>query len=148
LAFRGQYEHTLDAKNRLTIPSKFRAALSAGVVLAKSLDPCVTIWTPAAWEGYTERAIGSRDPFSREARQLQRYFHAGSFDAQLDSAGRIMLPQALIEHARLSRDVVVIGGGESAEVWDRDAWRAHEGELDEKAPDLAQRLAENGQTRG
>jgi MraZ protein len=144
LAFRGQYEHTLDAKNRLTIPSKFRAALSAGVVLAKSLDPCVTVWTPAAWERYTERAIGSRDPFSREARQLQRYFHAGSFDAQLDSAGRIMLPPPLIEHARLRRDVVVIGGGESAEVWDRDAWRAHEGELDEKAPDLAQRLAENG----
>jgi DNA-binding transcriptional regulator/RsmH inhibitor MraZ len=44
--------------------------------------------------------------------------------------------------------VVVVGGGESAEVWDRDAWRAHEGELDEKAPDLAQRLAENGHSRG
>lgn len=147
MAFRGQYEHTLDAKNRLTIPSKFRAALSGGVVLAKSLDPCVTIWTPAGWDAYTERAIGSRDPFSREARQLQRYFHAGSFDAQLDSAGRIMLPQPLIEHARLRREVVVLGGGGSAEVWDRDAWRAHEGELDDKAPDLAQRLAENGHPR-
>jgi MraZ protein len=147
LAFRGQYEHTLDAKNRLTIPSKFRAALSAGVVLAKSLDPCVTIWTPPGWEAYTDRAIASRDPFSREARQLQRYFHAGSFDGQLDAAGRIMLPQPLMEHGDLRREVVVVGGGESIEVWDRDRWRAHEGELEERAPDLAQRLAEGARMK-
>src|SRR5881397_1410092 len=85
LAFRGHYEYTLDTKNRLTIPAKFRAALSGGVVLAKSLDTCISIWTLAGWEEFTDRAIKPRDPFSIETRRLQRYFHAGSFDAQLDS---------------------------------------------------------------
>src|SRR4029450_1058519 len=80
LAFRGQYEYTLDAKNRLTIPPKFRAPLAGGAVLAKSLDSCISIWTTNGWGEFTERALSSRDPFSAEARQLERYFHASSFD--------------------------------------------------------------------
>ena len=85
----------LDECNFLDLPAAerliaeyrdFRAALAGGVVLAKSLDPCVSIWPPDGWEEFTERAIRSRDPFRTEARKLQRYFHAGSFDAQLDSA--------------------------------------------------------------
>ena len=68
MAFRGHYEYTLDAKNRLTVPAKFRAALSDGVVLAKSLEACVQIWTPEGWERFSERAMGSRDPFNPKAR--------------------------------------------------------------------------------
>jgi MraZ protein len=147
LAFRGQYEHTLDAKNRLTIPAKFRAALSGGVVLARSLDPCVSIWTPEGWDDYTVRALRSRDPFSPEARELQRFFHAGSFDSQLDAAGRIMLPPPLIGHAALHKEVVVIGNGDSIEVWDAARWQRHSLELDERAPELARRLAQNGHSQ-
>lgn len=145
LAFRGHYEYTLDAKNRLTIPAKFRAALSTGVVLAKSLETCISIWTPSGWEDFTDRAIKSRDPFNAEARQLQRYFHAGSFDAQLDSAGRIMLPTPLLRHAGLRKDVVVVGNYDTIEVWDRETWRTYERELDESASETAQRLAGGGQ---
>jgi MraZ protein len=144
LAFRGHYEYTLDAKNRLTIPAKFRAALSNGVVLAKALDPCVSIWTPPGWEEFTDRAVSSRDPYSGKARELQRYFHAGSFDAQLDSAGRIMLPPLLIRHAGLEKEVVVVGNYNSIEVWNRETWRAYERELDATASETAERLAEQG----
>jgi MraZ protein len=144
LAFRGHYDYTLDAKNRLTIPAKFRAVLSNGVVLAKSLEPCVSIWTSASWDQFTERAIGSRDPFSPEARQLQRYFHAGSFDSQLDSAGRIMLPPPLIQHAGLRKEVVVVGNYNAIEVWNRETWRAYERELDATASETAERLAGGG----
>ena len=139
MAFRGHYEYTLDAKNRLTIPAKFRAPLSGGVVLAKSIEPCVGIWTEAGWEKFTERAMGSRDPFSSGARRLERYFHAGSYDAQLDSAGRIMLPPSLIEHAQLRKDLVVIGNGESIEVWDPKAWRGYVENVD--IQEEAERLA-------
>jgi MraZ protein len=145
LAFRGHYEYTLDAKNRLTIPAKFRAALSGGVVLAKSLDPCVAIWTPTGWEEFTEKALKSRDPFNAEARQLGRYFHAGSFDVQLDSAGRIMLPPPLIKSAGLGKEVVVVGNYDSIEVWDREVWHSYERELDATASETAQRLAGGGQ---
>ena len=141
MAFRGHYEYTLDAKNRLTIPAKFRAALSDGVVLAKSLDACVSIWTTGGWEEFTENALKSRDPFSTEARQLQRYFHAGSFDAQLDSAGRIMLPPPLIKLAGLRKEVVVVGNYDLIEVWNRKTWDSYERELDASAIETAQRLA-------
>jgi MraZ protein len=144
LAFRGHYEYTLDAKNRLTIPPKFRAALSDGVILAKSLDACVSIWTPSGWEEFTEIAIQSRDPYSPDARQLQRYFHSSSFDAQLDSAGRIMLPPPLIKHAGLRKEVVLVGNYSSLEVWNRKAWHSYEKELDASASETAQRLAGGG----
>jgi MraZ protein len=141
LAFLGQYEHTLDAKNRLTIPSKFRAALSDGVILARSLDPCVSIYTPTGWERFTNEWIRTRDPFSVEARRVQRYLHAGSFDANLDTAGRIMLPPPLIEQAGLRKEVVVIGCDDRIEVWDRNRWRSYEQESDGTVGDSAQRLA-------
>jgi MraZ protein len=144
LAFRGHYEYTLDAKNRLTIPAKFRAALSDGVILAKSLDACVSIWTPPGWEEFTEIAIQSRDPYSPDARHLKRYFHSSSFDAELDSAGRIMLPPPLIKHAGLRKEVVVVGNYDSIEVWNRKAWQTYEKEIDASASETAQRLAGGG----
>jgi transcriptional regulator MraZ len=141
LAFRGHFEYTLDAKNRLTVPSKFRAALSDGVVLAKGLDPCVSIRTQQGWDHFTERALSSRDPFSPDARRLQRYFHAGSFDVQLDSAGRIMIPSPLLEYAGLAKDVVVVGNFDEIEVWDKERWAAYERELDASAEQAARRLS-------
>ncbi|MEX0992666.1 MAG: division/cell wall cluster transcriptional repressor MraZ [Solirubrobacterales bacterium] len=141
MAFRGQYEYTLDAKNRLTIPAKFRAALSDGVVLAKALDPCVAIWTPQGWEQFTERALSSRDPFSPDARKLKRYFHASSFDLQLDSAGRIMVPKQLLEYAGLGKEVVVVGNLDTIEAWDAARWRSYSQELDATAEQAAQRLS-------
>jgi transcriptional regulator MraZ len=144
LAFRGHYEYTLDAKNRLTIPAKFRAALSDGVILAKSLDACVSIWTVGGWEEFTQSAVKSRDPFHPEARQLQRYFHSSSFDAELDSAGRIMIPPPLIKHAGLKKEVVVVGNYDSLEVWNRKDWLTYEKELDASASATAQKLAGGG----
>jgi MraZ protein len=144
LAFRGHYEYTLDAKNRLTIPPKFRAPLAGGAVLAKSLDSCVSIWTPEGWDQFTERALASRDPFSAEARKLERHFHASSFDAQLDAAGRVMLPQPLLSYAGLRKEVVVVGNGSSIEIWEQGVWSEYARELDASAGEVAQRLASSG----
>jgi MraZ protein len=144
LSFLGQYEHTLDAKNRLTIPSKFRGRLSDGIVLAKELDPCITIWPATSWERFTERSIASRDPFNENVRKLRRFFHAGSFDARLDAAGRIMLPQPLLEHAGLRKDCILIGNQDTIEVWDPGRWRQEEAQINEEAPVLARRLSQGG----
>jgi MraZ protein len=145
LAFRGHFEYSLDAKNRLTIPAKFRAALSGGVVLAKSLEPCVAIWPKDAWDEFTEQVIRPLNPFSPEGRQLQRYFHAGSFDAQLDSAGRIMIPPPLLRHAGLGKEVVVVGNLSQLEVWDRRAWQEWDQAADATATESAQRVASGRQ---
>src|SRR4051794_41915839 len=88
MAFRGTFDHTLDAKNRLTIPAKFRASLAEGVVLAKGIERCVQVWTPRAYDSYVQTALAGLNPLSEPARKLGRFFAANSLDTELDAAGR------------------------------------------------------------
>lgn len=148
MAFLGQFEYTLDAKNRLTIPPKFRGALSDGIVLAKELDPCVSIWPVNGWLAHTEQILGSRDQLDEDTRDLQRLIHAGAFEGQLDGAGRVMLPQALIERVSLDRDVTLIGNLNVIEVWGREQWAKRQPELDAQANEIAKRLSRRDRESG
>ncbi len=129
MAFRGTFDHSLDAKNRLTVPSKFRAALADGVVLAKGLEPCVAVWTPREYDAYATASLAGFHPLSREAQKLRRFFSANSFDTELDSAGRVMVPAFLIDHAGLRKECVVTGAGECLELWDRATWTTYNAAL-------------------
>jgi MraZ protein len=122
MAFEGTADYTLDAKNRLTVPARHRAALASGVVLAKSLDACVGIWPPDDYEAFKAAALESFHPLSPERRKLGTYFSANSLTTELDSAGRVMVPSFLGEHAGLDKEVTVIGAGDHLQVWDRAAW--------------------------
>jgi MraZ protein len=125
--FRGTFDHTLDAKNRLTVPARYRAALSEGVVLAMPIDlkPCVGVWRPEEYERYTRRALAELPPLSPRLTELERFFYGSSHDAELDAAGRIMIPGFLGEHAELTKDVVVVGVGDRLELWAKSAWNEH-----------------------
>jgi len=129
--FRGTFDHTLDAKNRLTVPARYRAALAEGVVLAMPVDlkPCVGIWRPEQYETYTRRALAELPPLSSRLTELERFFYGSSQDAELDAAGRIMVPGFLGEYASLTKDVVVVGVGDRMELWDRSAWGEHRSTL-------------------
>jgi transcriptional regulator MraZ len=140
LAFRGHFDHSLDAKNRLSVPAKFRAAFSSGLVLSKYLDPCIAIWTPDEFERFTESYIRGLNPLSRERRHLTAFFAHNSFDSELDSAGRVTLNPALLEHAGIGKEVVIAGTHDHLEVWDGDRWRSHQGELGTGVVDLAEGL--------
>jgi MraZ protein len=142
LAFRGQHDYSLDAKHRLNIPPKFRPAFSGGLVLAKGLEPCVTIWTPEAFDGLTETYLAGLNPLSSDRRKLTRYFTHNSFDAELDSAGRVTLNPGLIEHAGIDREVVVAGNYDHVEVWDRERWRADQDELGSEILGMAERIGD------
>ena len=124
MAFRGTFDHTLDAKNRLTVPAKFRAALADGVVLARGSERL----HGAALEGL--------NPLASEARELRRRLFGGAFDTELDGAGRVGLAPKLIEHAGLGREVAVVGAGDCLEIWDRRAWSS----VDEDSPDRINEL--------
>jgi MraZ protein len=137
MAFRGTFDHTLDAKNRLTIPAKFRAALSEGVVLAKGIERCVQVWTPKAYDSYVQTALAGMNPLSEPARKLGRFFAANSLDTELDAAGRVMVPGFLLEHGELRKEVVVTGAGDCLEVWDRAAWADYNEALSHELPDIA-----------
>src|SRR4051795_7619163 len=83
MAFRGTFDYSLDAKNRLTVPAKFRASLAEGVVLAKGIERCVQLWTPRGFEHYTGAALQGVHPLSDESRKLTRFFSANSLDTEL-----------------------------------------------------------------
>jgi MraZ protein len=129
--FRGTFDHTLDSKNRLTVPARYRTALADGVVLAMPVDlkPCVGLWRPEDYERYSRRALAELPPLSPRLNELERFFYGSSQDADLDAAGRVMVPGFLGEHARLQREVVVVGVGDRLELWDRVSWNRHRSTL-------------------
>jgi MraZ protein len=137
----GEYEHTIDDKNRLTLPARFRAAMAGGVVLTRGLDACVEAYPAEGWQELVESRLAGLNPLSREARVLERFYYSGAIEAEPDKQGRVMLPAALIEHARLGREVVVVGMRDRLEIWDRAAWRAQLKEVMGSAEDVAERLA-------
>jgi MraZ protein len=137
----GEFEHTIDEKNRLTLPARFRQELSEGLVVTRGMDGCLNAYSRDAWERVVESRLGSLDPLSEEGRKMQRFFFAGAAEAAPDKQGRIMLPARLIEHAKLGRDVVVAGVYDHLEIWDRAAWRAQMREVEGSAEHVAERLA-------
>ncbi|MBJ7332251.1 MAG: division/cell wall cluster transcriptional repressor MraZ [Solirubrobacteraceae bacterium] len=129
MAFRGTFDHSLDAKNRLTVPSKFRAALSGGLVIAAAIEPCVAIWPAADYDAFVTRSVSQFPELSPERRKLTRFFSANAFDAELDSAGRVMVPPKLLAHAGLTKEAVVVGADGSLELWDRTRWAEYEDDI-------------------
>ena len=148
MIFRGTFEHALDAKHRLTVPSKFRAALAGGVVLAASHEVsegsprCVSIWTPDSYEAFTTQTLDGLNPLSPRARELKRFFFNSSFDIELDSANRLMIPQPLMRYASLDKDVIVTGSGECIEVWNRDAYDGYREDVLTRIPEIAASLGD------
>jgi MraZ protein len=122
LDFGGHYEHSLDAKNRLSIPARFRAAFSSGVVLGLEADPCLTAWEPDAHAANIQRALEQLNPLSARYRQLRRFYQGNSFPLELDASGRVTLPPPLLAHAGIEKEVVVVGVGDHLELWDQGRW--------------------------
>ena len=139
--FLGEYEHTLDEKNRLTLPARFRDAFESGGVVTRGMDGCLFLFATDAWERFVSVRLEGLDPFSREAREITRYYFSAAAEAQPDRQGRISLPTALLQHAKLARDVIVTGVRDHIEIWDRGAWRQHLEQVEGSAELVAERLA-------
>ena len=130
MAFSGTFDYTLDAKNRLTVPAKFRTSLTDAVVLAKGTEQCMTIWPKRDFEAFVTGTLEGLHPLHPKRDALKRFFFSNSFDTELDSAGRVMVPPSLMQHAALTKDVVVNGMDDRIEVWDREVWARYNAELD------------------
>jgi MraZ protein len=137
----GEHDHTIDDKNRLTLPAKFRQAFAEGVVLTRGIERCLTAYPRSEWGAAIETRLQELDPLSKEGRVMQRYFFSGAAEAELDKQGRVMIPSSLSEHAGLGKEVVVAGIRDHLEIWDRAAWREHLHEIEGSAEDVAERLA-------
>ena len=141
MAFRGQYEHSLDSKDRLTIPARFRAALSEGIVLVAGLDPCVELYTPQGYEEFSQRFLAELNPLSKRGRMMTRRFNASASDETLDSAGRVRIARHLIEHADLDGPCMVVGNADRLEIWNPAKWAEHYADVDAQAEQMAEELA-------
>jgi MraZ protein len=132
----GEYEHTIDDKNRLTLPAKFREEMAGGVVVTRGMDGCLYAYPAGDWRERFQARVAGLDPLEPDSRKLQRHFFSGASEQ-----GRIMIPGALLKYAGLSRDVVVAGVSDHLEIWDREAWRRELDEVEGSAEHVAERLA-------
>jgi MraZ protein len=137
----GEYDHTIDDKNRLTLPAKFRQAFDGGLVLTRGIERCLYAYPREHWTATVESRLSELDPLSKEGRVMQRYFFSGAAEAELDKQGRVMVPSSLSDYAGLGKEVVVAGIRDHLEIWDRASWRAHLDEIEGSAEDVAERLA-------
>lgn len=137
----GEHEHSIDDKNRITLPAKFRAVFAAGVVLTRGMDGCLYAYRSEDWDHLVESRLAELDPLSKEGRRMQRFFFSGATEAELDKQGRVMLPAALIQHGGLGRNVVIVGMRDRLEIWDSATWRTEMKEVEGSAEDVAERLA-------
>ena len=119
--FMGEYNHSVDAKGRLIVPSKFREQLGNEFVVTKGLDGCLFVYSQEEWKRI-EESLREKPLTSKDARKFMRFFFAGAANCEVDKQGRILLPAHLREFAGLEKDVVLVGVGSRVEIWSKDKW--------------------------
>jgi len=136
----GEHDHSLDDKNRLTLPAKLREPFDGQVVVSRGFEGCLYAYPPDAWRTLSAQIL-DLNPLGREGRLMRRHFFSGAVTAELDKQGRLVLPTALLEHAGIGREVTVAGVYDHLEIWDRTTWRTHLNEVEGSAENVAERLA-------
>ncbi|MEY8426433.1 division/cell wall cluster transcriptional repressor MraZ [Lachnospiraceae bacterium 46-15] len=119
--FMGEYNHSIDTKGRLIIPSRFREELGDEFVVTKGLDGCLFVFPNSRWAAFEEK-LEKLPLTNKSARQFSRFFVSGATPCELDKQGRVLLPQTLREFARLEKDVVLAGMLNRIEIWSKSKW--------------------------
>ncbi|MBL4931058.1 MULTISPECIES: division/cell wall cluster transcriptional repressor MraZ [Clostridium] len=119
--FIGEYQHGLDSKNRMIIPSKLREELGNKFILTKGLDGCLYAYPMSEWK-ILEEKLKSLPLTNKDARAFVRFFFAGACEVELDKQGRGLIPQNLIEYANIEKEIVSIGVLTRIEIWSKEKW--------------------------
>ena len=117
----GEYQHSVDAKGRLIVPSKFRDALGESFVITRGLDNCLFGYPMEEWRKLEEK-LKNLPMTKKDARAFARFFFSGATEVEIDKQGRINIPSTLLQHANLEKDCVVVGVSSKIEIWAKDAW--------------------------
>lgn len=123
IMFMGEYNHTVDAKGRLIVPSKFREQLGEEFVVTKGLDGCLFVYENTEWKALEEK-LHALPLTNANARKFSRFFLAGATACEVDKQGRILLPAVLREFAKIDKEAVLVGVGSRIEIWSREVWNA------------------------
>ena len=141
--FNGEYNHTIDTKGRLIIPSKFREELGEQFMMTRGLDGCLFLFPMDEWHNHEEK-LKKLPMADKNARAFSRFFTAGATLCELDKQGRILLPASLREFAELEKDVVLVGVGSRIEIWNKEKYEDMGEDMD--MDDIAAAMEELGLT--
>ncbi len=141
----GTYSHTIDDKNRLSLPSKFRKEMGKNVVITPGLDSCLFVFTAKEWEKISESLSGREGSMLQaDNRSLNRYLLGMAVEVEVDAAGRMLIPDHLRTRAKLQSKTVFIGVRDRVEIWDEATWKTYSKQVEEKADALAEKLSQAG----
>jgi len=146
VVFRGRFEHTIDEKGRLSIPSKFRETLSVrgeNELILTDFDSCLTAYPREEWRELEEK-MKKLSMIQKDVRNFLRLFYSSATEAPLDSQGRILIPPQMRERAKLDREVVLLGLLNKIEIWDKKSWQEFIANSADTFEDVASKLVELG----
>ena len=133
--FRGSFEHTVDSKGRVSVPSKFRDIFAdrydGKLVLAMDYDKCLTVYPLEEWEKFEEK-IRSLPTMKKEVKDFMRFLLASATECEIDKQGRILIPSSHREHAGIKKNVMLVGIIDKIEIWDAGAWEARNSQNGDK----------------
>lgn len=141
--FIGEYRHTFDAKNRISLPAKFRKELGTSVVVTRGLDHCLFIYSKTAWKKQAA-VFAQQSTGSAAGRGLARLMLAGAAETEVDGSGRILVPDYLKNSASLSEKSVFAGVADRVEVWDESVWEEYTKGIEKEVENFAEKLGERG----
>ncbi|MCA9361612.1 division/cell wall cluster transcriptional repressor MraZ [Candidatus Kaiserbacteria bacterium] len=139
----GEYKHTLDPKKRLSLPSKWRKELGKKLIVTRGLDTCLFVYPLKEWQKITEK-IDQLPLGQADTRSFNRFFLSGAVEVEVDSVGRILVPDFLKEFAGLDTKVVFAGIHNRVEIWGEDKWDEYKKRIELEADGLAEKLGEIG----
>ncbi len=141
--FLGEYQHSLDAKGRITIPARFREELGEKFVATKGLDNCIFLYPMEEWKTI-EKKLRSL-PFTRaDVRSFARFFFSGAAEMEIDCQGRTLVPVNLREYADIDKDTIIIGVGSRIEIWSAANWGKYNQEAESSYEEIAESMVDLG----
>ena len=141
--FIGEYQHSLDSKNRVIMPARFREKLGDNFVMTKGLDNCLFIYTQDEWDKVEEK-LKNLPLSNKDGRAFVRFFFSGASEGETDKQGRALIPSTLKEYAKIEKDVVIIGVSTRIEIWSVEEWNRFSSEAEMSIDEIAAKMSELG----
>ncbi|MBO5478331.1 MAG: division/cell wall cluster transcriptional repressor MraZ [Clostridia bacterium] len=137
--FIGEYEHNVDAKGRIIMPAKLREDIGDKFIITKGLDGCLFAYSQTEWANFEEK-LKALPLAQKNARNFVRFFLSGAVECEIDKQGRFLIPANLREHAKLDKEIVIIGVGTRLEIWNREIWKTYSSDENISADEIAENM--------
>src|SRR3989338_7054124 len=137
----GEYKHILDTKKRISLPAKFRKEIGKKIVITHGLDNCLFVYPQKSWLRVSEK-LSQLSMGKAQTRGFNRFMLAGAVEVEVDSIGRILIPDFLKEFASLKENVIVAGVHDRLEIWDESRWSSYKKQIEKDADSLAEKLGD------